>query len=301
MHGLKRISAEFSGSEAPPTSEQIASMAREQLFEELNFSPFKTSERPASNQPQASRPQPRNLFAEPSAKGSHQTSLTEAVSKLAEAQQRAVDLLELVETQRSSKDTNEASKAESTLARAKMQQRVAETLSKKVSLLEQFIPPTNQSFSERSHPAMPSVGHNNGTPNAFAQPSTQQTQSAAEAPCSDSVHARPSLERSLPQGAHCSTSEKNGVSDAHPSEHASARRDPIARNKAGLTESETYLLPSRVDISGKCSTEAFRPASFILKSKQAAPSSQASQMNSDRSSTWHALKRKYFGLKKVSS
>jgi hypothetical protein len=63
--------------------------------------------------------------------------LEDAVSKLAEAQQRAVDLFELAETQRCSTVMQEASKAESTLARARMQQIVAETLAKQVALLEQ--------------------------------------------------------------------------------------------------------------------------------------------------------------------
>jgi hypothetical protein len=64
MHGLKRIFEQFNGSENSPSLEQIATLARGRLFEELNFSPFKTFERPESNRTET-RAQPRNLFADP--------------------------------------------------------------------------------------------------------------------------------------------------------------------------------------------------------------------------------------------
>lgn len=151
MHGLKGFFDHFSDLEAPPSAEQIASVARHHLSADLNFSPFKTAKRATSSFTLfQGRPQPRNLFVEHSPKTQSRTELPVAVSKLADAQQRAVDLFELAETQRSSQDMQEVAKAEATNLRARMQQSVAKTLAKKVTLLEQ---------SAAAHQSNPSVEH----------------------------------------------------------------------------------------------------------------------------------------------
>ncbi|GAQ78418.1 hypothetical protein KFL_000130010 [Klebsormidium nitens] len=255
MNGLRRLFKCFQNSESPPSAEEVASIAQQQLHEDLNFSPFKTPELNRQQREQDSRP--RNLFPDPCSEELRRRELTGAVSRLAEAQQAALNLYHLAERQSASTDPLESAKAAVTLQRAKLQAGLADTLAKKVALLENSTPlPTSTSTfipssatSPANQPSSQPAPHDNssGLHSAAAGIHSSHASSPIQTPTVFTGEVPESAPRG-PESAPAARADERR-SDPDPVRPARKPQAAPASRRGGLDEWDTYLLPSNVSVS----------------------------------------------------
>jgi hypothetical protein len=158
------------------------------------------------------------------------------MAKLADAQQKTVDLFELAENQSTSVDPSEAAKATSTFHRAKLQQEVAQTLAKQVTLLENSAP----TLAPQSHDSANVADAQTARPSPPSAPQAMETQRAQ--PQSGSEPSA-SPNSNLP-----GPSSHQGIRTTEGNQQAT---NPGSRNRGGLQEWDTYLLPTTVSIRGE--------------------------------------------------